>query len=254
MTIWSENLVSKTKIVASKINNELQYRRSLLLARGALFKLNSQNNIVLKTDAWNEALGEDDYICKILPKNSFCYSVDISKPVIEAAKINYSTSDSVSFEVGDLTSLRFDSNTFDSIYSPSTLDHMPPQKVQQSLNELYRVLKPRGRAEITFDNALSFWLYALIFRLLLSYNSSRSWYPLTKWECIKMLRKSGFKILCSDAILLYPTVGGVMRLQRSILSSAVNTLLQISKSMENRSKFLNVFKAELVFIVEKADK
>ena len=60
-------------------------------------------------------------------------------------------------EQGDLTQLDFGNSTFDTLFCSEVIEHMTPDDMQKTLDELTRVLKPGGRLVLTtpFDERLS---------------------------------------------------------------------------------------------------
>jgi len=254
--LWDSSIISRGVGNAKAAANDLKCRRELLIQKAAEWGVNNEDGTVLKTDLWNEAIGCDDFIEAILKSNRFCCGLDFSQQVVHTAHLRYRDSSKklrASFLVADLRFLPFRDGTFDSMYSPSTLDHMPTYESLRALRELHRTLRREGRALITFDNVLCLWLYALIFRLFLSRFSKRMWWPLSLWECQRLFRASGWNVERHDSILLAPTVGGVFRLVRSPLRALVELIVRVSIVMENRSSVLRFFKAENVFVVRKGD-
>ncbi len=65
--------------------------------------------------------------------------VDLSRKSISIAQEKYKD---ITFEVMDMNSLRFEDSTFDLVYSSLTLHYS--EKLEDTLNEIYRVLKPGG--------------------------------------------------------------------------------------------------------------
>ena len=55
---------------------------------------------------------------------------------------------------GDITCLDFPDNTFDKVFSFSTMEHIPREKFQTAVDELVRVTKPGGFLAITMDVVL----------------------------------------------------------------------------------------------------
>lgn len=51
--------------------------------------------------------------------------------------------------------MQFQDETFDFVYSILTLQHMKKEDAYVTLSEIYRVLKPGGRAIFSFPNFLS---------------------------------------------------------------------------------------------------
>ncbi len=243
------NAPQTEKLAASR-----DYRRALLIQKAAEWGIGSKNGTALKTDLWNEAIGYDDFAEAILKTNLLCVGVDMSREVVRAAQGRYKVSPNRTrafFLVADLRLLPFRDSIFDAVYSPSTLDHLPPKEALRAFRELRRALKPRGRALVTIDNLLCLWLYPLVFRIFFSRFSRRMWWPLSPWESERLLKTSGLQIMRRDSILLTPTVGGVLILAQSSLKILVGLMLRVSMLMENRSSILGAFKAENIFVVSK---
>jgi SAM-dependent methyltransferase len=83
--------------------------------------------------------------------------IDISVEMLRRAR-DYSRKYAVpAFIVcGSSHMLPFKSNVFEIVYSLLTLQHLPREIAKKSINEIWRVLKPRGLARIQFPNALGF--------------------------------------------------------------------------------------------------
>jgi len=78
------------------------------------------------------------------------YGVDISSKAIEAAEIQTRSAKLPGkiprFQVGDISSLAFEDDYFDLVLSTYSLHHWPSPLA--GLNEIHRVLKPKGQAWI----------------------------------------------------------------------------------------------------------
>jgi len=118
---------------------------------------------VLKLDLWNEA-----YMLPILSKaygvGMQIYGIDISKEVVEKAHDRFEALNIPHhFVIADMRVLPFEDNFFDYIWTMGTLEHVPdPEK---SIRDMYRILKPGGRAIIgipykydPFGCAFAVWL------------------------------------------------------------------------------------------------
>jgi ubiquinone/menaquinone biosynthesis C-methylase UbiE len=82
-------------------------------------------------------------------RNLQVYGVDSSQKAIDAARKNAIETEIANppkFDVGDASSLSFEKNYFDAVVSTFSLHHWPDPV--QGLNEIFRVLKPRGEALI----------------------------------------------------------------------------------------------------------
>lgn len=95
--------------------------------------------------------GQGQLLIKIAQKNPHleAYGIDISEAVIEIAKKNAHDAgllDKLQFQVGTVSKLSFEDNFFDLVISTYSLHHWTEPIV--GLNEIHRVLKPRGEAWI----------------------------------------------------------------------------------------------------------
>jgi 2-polyprenyl-3-methyl-5-hydroxy-6-metoxy-1,4-benzoquinol methylase len=69
--------------------------------------------------------------------------VDLSREAIAYARTRY-LRPSIKFQEMDATDLKFDRNTFDTVVSIETFEHLPPEKTECFLASVRRVLKPGG--------------------------------------------------------------------------------------------------------------
>ncbi|MDR3560265.1 MAG: class I SAM-dependent methyltransferase [Negativicutes bacterium] len=82
--------------------------------------------------------------------------VDISPEMLDiAAENNKQHGDNVSFSVADAAELPYDDNSFDLVTSISAMEFY--EKPRESLQEMYRVLKPGGHMVVATLNSLSIW-------------------------------------------------------------------------------------------------
>jgi SAM-dependent methyltransferase len=104
---------------------------------------------VLKTDLFDEALGDGLYPPLMLRANSII-GMDISTVTAQAAVTYHHDLHAVG---ADARCLPFIDDAFDVIISNSTLDHFGSSaELGTSLHELHRVLKTHGLLIITLDN------------------------------------------------------------------------------------------------------
>lgn len=150
------------------------------------------------------------------------FSMDLTSTAVGLAS-RYFLKDALSgnFVVADAEQIPFQDNTFDRVTCDGVLHHTPG--TQQGIREIYRVLKPQGKASISvyYQNILLyepfFFITKLLMRLLkvrmhgvkfiplsLSREEFGKWYdgvdnPLGKIyssrQCKKMFQEAGFKIL-----------------------------------------------------------
>lgn len=74
-----------------------------------------------------------------------CYGIDISKTAVEGAQIRAQHEGlKINFSLGDVQKLNFGDNSFDYVLDRSVLTCTPEEVLQNSVLEIYRVLKPGG--------------------------------------------------------------------------------------------------------------
>lgn len=113
--------------------------------------------------------------------------------------------------------LPFDDNEFDLVVCRGVLEHIPTEKQQQSVNEIYRLIKTGGIGYILippwynphaghglkpfhiFPFKLAKFLRQLIFRDKIDANSfeEAGLYPITFNRMLKMISTSGFKVIAT---------------------------------------------------------
>jgi len=104
---------------------------------------------VLKTDLWDEAVGEGLFSALSLRARRVV-GIDIAGAVVAAASARHTELDA---SQADVRHLPFEDATFDAIVSNSTLDHFGSvADIQTALVELRRVLRPGGTLIVTLDN------------------------------------------------------------------------------------------------------
>ncbi len=106
----------------------------------------------LKTDLFEESVSEG-----VLPAINevikHVVGIDLSHNVLNGALSNHTDLSGIQT---DVRALPFKDHQFDIIISFSTLDHFSSTSmIEQSLAELYRVLKPGGNMMVTLDNPIN---------------------------------------------------------------------------------------------------
>ena len=118
---------------------------SLLLAEW----LHGRPDSVLKTDLWDEAVGEGIYPA-LARRTDRVVGIDVSSAVVAAASSRHP---GLSASQADIRALPFAEGEFGAIFSNSTLDHFDsPDDIVASLRECRRVLRPGGQLLVTLDN------------------------------------------------------------------------------------------------------
>ena len=103
----------------------------------------------LKTDLWDEAMGEGLYAA-IAARSEHVVGVDVAPTIVIAAAERYPDLDA---RVAHVHALPFEDGSFDAIVSNSTLDHFDDaSEIDRSVLELARVLRPGGTLILTLDN------------------------------------------------------------------------------------------------------
>lgn len=145
--------------------------------------------------------------CRILNKERNCDIINLEpypeKPLIWKTKIGFADN------------IPFNDNEFDVVTCREVLEHIPKEKQQQSVNELYRVTKKGGVCYIAippwynpyaghnlkpfhiFPFKLAKWLRQLFFRNKINTNSfeEENLYPITFKKMLKMISLTDFKII-----------------------------------------------------------
>jgi cytochrome P450/SAM-dependent methyltransferase len=111
--------------------------------------LPEDTHAVLKTDLWDEAMGEGLYPALAVNGNEVT-GIDISESILASARDRYPRLEA---HRADVRSLPFPDRRFDAVVSNSSLDHFASRdEILLALRELRRVMKPGGRLLLTLDN------------------------------------------------------------------------------------------------------
>ena len=159
---------------------------------------------ILKTDLWDEAKNT-----RILgwAAEAGCraFGVDISPGIVRGARRNFEGRGLTLHGVlSDVRALPFPSGSFDAIYSMGTVEHFAD--TDGAIRELFRVLRPGGRAVIgvpnRWDPFLRPLLVALLYRLgLYGYGYEKSY---SRRTFRRMLTRAGFGVTTETGILFIP--------------------------------------------------
>jgi len=187
---------------------------------------------LLKTDMYDESLG----VGITLPARASAWTsvgMDIAVDMLNAAR---RVSGRYCLAATDIRALSFVDNSFDVLFSNSTLDHFNSKdEISTSLGECYRVLKPGGKFLLTLDNPLNPVIalrQVLPYKLLLKLHITNFYYgkTLLPGALKHYLRREGFKIQAIDWSLHCP---------RS-LAILVSKLLERYASEKTQTAFLQV--------------
>ena len=118
------------------------------------------------------------------------YAIDLDQRMIDIAKRN-NTDDSIIFELGDATKLRFKDGQFDAVFDFGVIHHIP--NWEDCIGELERVLKIGGEL-IAEDFSIETFetVTGRILRKLTNHPYERMY---RRMELIECLKRSGFEIM-----------------------------------------------------------
>lgn len=158
--------------------------------------------MLLKTDLWDEARNT-----RILQwaaeQGARPYGVDISRPTIAMARGGFGAR-RLHAAAADVRSLPFGSGQFDAVYSMGTIEHFDDSET--AVGEMFRVLKPGGRAIVGVPNRWDPFLRPLQVRVMqylgiYGYGEERSF---SRGSLRRMLERNGFEVVAETAILFIP--------------------------------------------------
>ncbi len=160
--------------------------------------------VLLKTDLFEEANGEDELLFSLPFEADLKLGIDIDETTVRRASLRRPGA-CKRFIAADVRHLPFEAGSVDTIISNSTLDHFDSAgDLEISIRELARVLKPGGRLLITLDNPRNpLYLlfragarrYGLTFRL--GHTAGRR-------ELARLFADAGLEIVSSDLLLHNP--------------------------------------------------
>ena len=164
-----------------------------------------QKGNILKTDLIEEAIRPDHTLFWLAENNHRVFGMDISPRLTIYAKMRSEVRKSgIHFVACDIRDISFKDDSFDLIISNSTCDHFP--QIDTALEELHRILKPKGRLIITIHNKLELTLNLFIslkkiFKAMPELHFECCYTP---WNFKKMLQRAGFTVEDSTTNLHIP--------------------------------------------------
>ncbi len=213
----------------------------------------TNTGMILKTDLFQEAFGQDQFLFDVAQVNSNVIGIDISTEVVQRAKrqAGHIDVDASRYLCCDVRHLPLKENSIDLVISDSTLDHFRSElDITIALKELGRVLRVGGILILTIDNKsnLTYPPYMLIrlwMRLgLAPYFIGKT---LSPTELRRTLEETGFAVEESTAIFHCPhpdilvrwLEGTLHKLGRGKFDNAIRKGLASLESLgEKRTKFL----------------
>ena len=159
---------------------------------------------LFKSDLWDEARNT-----RILQwateRGARAFGIDLSPPTVAMAEREFAGRRlKLAGAVADVRAVPFADASFDAIYSMGTVEHF--HETQHAVNELFRVLKPGGRAVIGVPNRRDPFLrplmVAVLYRLgLYGYGFEKSY---SRGALRELLENAGFEVIAETGILFIP--------------------------------------------------
>jgi SAM-dependent methyltransferase len=166
-----------------------------------------ENLLLMKTDLWDEAKNTE-ILRWAADRGARPYGIDISFSIARDARVVLSRH-APGVTVADVRAIPFADDTFDLVYSMGTIEHFADSAGAAA--EIFRVLKPGGRAIIGVPNKLDPFLRPLMASLMqlvgrYPYGMEKAFTP---WGLRRMLRLVGFRVDATSGILFMP---GLLRM------------------------------------------
>jgi SAM-dependent methyltransferase len=160
----------------------------------------------LKTDAFEEANGEDQLLFDLFPDADRAVAIDVSWTTL-AAVARRAARPGAQFFATDVRCLALSSGCIDLVLSTSTLDHFRSvDEIRTALREIARVVRPGGLVIVTLDNPQNL-LYPV-----LRWASHRSGSPfplgrtLSREELNRELERAGLSVDANAWLIHNPRV------------------------------------------------
>jgi SAM-dependent methyltransferase len=152
-----------------------------------------ENKIVLEIGCGRG--GFSNYLLKMYPAVEKLYACDYSKSALDIGKSKADFSPKLFWQEEDIQMLSFSNNTFDTIISCETIEHIPnPIK---ALEEIYRVLKPGGKFILTCPNYFNLFGVWCLYRWLIKKPFTEGGQPYVNYILVpniyRKLKRLGFK-------------------------------------------------------------
>jgi lauroyl/myristoyl acyltransferase/SAM-dependent methyltransferase len=157
---------------------------------------------LLKTDLWDEARNTE-ILRWAAERGATPLGIDISAETVERAR-GVLAGHRPGLFVADVRALPFRDGSVDHVYSMGTIEHFA--EYRQAAAEIFRVLRPGGRAIVGVPNKLDPFLRPLLVHVLNAFGA----YPygveksFTQGELRRLLEAVGFRVVGSGGVLFMP--------------------------------------------------
>jgi SAM-dependent methyltransferase len=167
--------------------------------------------------------------------------LDIEPKAIAAARQMVAPTNhaSLSFLEGDMTSLPFEDSSFDAVFFHAGLYHLDTPKLQKTLSEVWRVLKPGGLIGARDTDAGGNVIHLESAGILLSLDLWQRWYEHSSADAVyfrrrqgAVLRSHGFVPVWSGASYVNHSADALTR--RETVKDARRSLESLSKGLVQR--------------------
>lgn len=159
---------------------------------------------VFKTDLWDEA--KNTRILRwAAGRGARAHGIDLSLPIAGQAAAEFRRRDlALAGVAADVRALPYADRSFDAVYSMGTIEHF--DETEDAVAEIFRVLRPGGRALIGVPNRHDPFLRPLLVALL--YRLGLYGYGFEKCYSRRQLRdiceRAGFEVVAETGILFIP--------------------------------------------------
>jgi len=190
---------------------------------------------LLKIDLWNE-VNNTRILSWAVRQGARVYGIDISQYLVEKSKENFKKDKLPGvFIACDMRKLPFKDNYFDLVYTMGSIEHV--FDYQYAVKEIYRVLKPAGKAIVGVPNRLDpffrpimVWILDLMGKY--PYSPEQSF---TRRELQMLLRWAGFRIKGGSGVLFMP---GILRITDLIFYTRLKPLTAITNILLKPFEFM----------------
>lgn len=181
-----------------KLTQRRQYQKSLIARAYWDLRDAAILNFVTGPKTIDLGCGEGITLAKIVKKFPQAIGVDN-----DPEKIKICRQHQLPAQKADITHLPFPAKTFDSALLIEVIEHLGINQVNRAVEEIRRVLKPRGRLIVLFPQDRNFKITRLLTlkfkEAFYDYGHRHQWQPK---EAQKLLTKAGFQTRASQSLPL----------------------------------------------------